>query len=87
VMNVENFDKLTIENKILLVEDMGDLVCSIEFYEHRIFLFAFNAMFVEAYRNIETDQIEKIHSVSYADLDKFLSRVTLGNLVKQTYIL
>jgi hypothetical protein len=86
-MNSQNFDELTINNKIVLIEDMGELVCSIEFYEHRIFLFSFNSMFVEAYRNIDTDKIEKIQTVTFQELDKFLSRIMLGNLVRQPSIL
>ena len=58
-----------------------------EFYEHRIYLFSFNSMFVEAYRNLESGEIESINSITLADLDKFLSQITLGNLVREAYIL
>lgn len=83
MMNVQSFDSLKMAEKILLIEDMGELVFSLEFYEHRIYLFSFNAMFIEAYKNIQTDEFEKIHSVSLADLDKFLAQITLGNLVQK----
>jgi hypothetical protein len=86
-MQLENFDKLTIEDKILLIEDMGDFVYSLEFYDHRVFLFSFQSAFVEVYKNLETDQVEKVCSVSIPDLDKYLSRITLGNLLRKTYIL
>ena len=86
-MNVEAFDRLQTSDKILLIEDMGELVFSMEFYEHRIYLFSFNSMFVEAYRNLESGEIESINSITLADLDKFLSQITLGNLVREAYIL
>lgn len=82
-MIVEAFDNLKTSDKILLIEDMGELVFSMEFYEHRIFLFSFNAMFIEAYKNLETDKFDKINSIGIADLDKFLSQITLGNLVRK----
>ncbi|HEY0742551.1 MAG TPA: hypothetical protein VGD40_13845 [Chryseosolibacter sp.] len=86
-MNVEAFDRLKTSDKILLIEDMGDLVLSMEFYDHRIFLFSFNSMFVEARKNLETGEIEAINSISLSDLDKFLAQVTLGNLIRKEYIL
>ena len=82
-MIVEAFDKLKTSDKILLIEDMGELVFSMEFYEHRIYLFSFNAMFIEAYKNLETDKFDKINSIGTAELDKFLSQITLGNLVRK----
>ena len=80
---MEAFDKLKTSDKILLIEDMGELVFSMEFYEHRIYLFSFNAMFIEAYKNLETDKFDKINSIGTAELDKFLSQITLGNLVRK----
>lgn len=86
-MNVKAFDNLKIEDKILLLEDMGEQVFSMEFYEHRIYLFSFNSLFVEVYRNLETGKVESINSITLDDLDKFLSQITLGNLIKPAYIL
>lgn len=86
-MNVQAFDNLKTEDKILLLEDMGELVFSMEFYEHRIYLFSFNTMFIEVYRNLESGKIESINSITLDDLDKFLSQITLGNLVRPAYIL
>jgi hypothetical protein len=86
-MNVQAFDNLRTRDKILLIEDMGELVFSMEYYEHRIFLFSFNGMFIEAYKNLETGKLESINSITLADLDKFLSQITLGNLVREAYIL
>jgi hypothetical protein len=71
------FDNLSIADKLLLIEDMGTEICSIEYYDHRVHLYSFNNLFVESFQNIETKDIEKIGVCTYADLDKFLSRVTL----------
>jgi hypothetical protein len=86
-MNVEAFDRLKIEHKILLIEDMGELVFSMEYYEHRVFLFSFNSLFVEVHKNLETNAIDKMDSIKLGDLDKYLSQITLGNLVREAYIL
>jgi hypothetical protein len=86
-MKVQAFDKLKTKEKILLIEDMGELVFSMEFYEHRIYLFSFNAMFIEVYKNLESGAVESINSIELSDLDKFLSQITLGNLVREAYIL
>jgi hypothetical protein len=86
-MKGQSFDTLKTSDKILLIEDMGNLVLSMEFYEHRIFLFSFQSIFIEVYRNLESGEVESIKSASTDDLDKFLSRITLGNLVREAYIL
>ena len=86
-MNVQAFDNLKTSDKILLIEDIGQLVFSLEFYEHRIYLVSLNSMFIEVCRNLETGKIERINSITLEDLDKFLSQITLGNLVRETYIL
>jgi hypothetical protein len=76
------FNKLSLHQKVLLVDDMGIELCSIEHYDHRIHLFAFNELFIEAYHNIETKQLEKIAVAEYGDLDKYLSRITISTLKK-----
>jgi hypothetical protein len=76
------FDELTLRNKALLVDDLAIPISSIEFYDHRIFLFSLNALFIEAYHNIETGEIERISSVPYNSLDKFLTRIRLGPYYK-----
>ena len=86
-MNVQAFDNLKTSDKILLIEDMGQLVSSLEFYEHRIYLLSLNSMFIEVYRNLESGKIEKIKTMTLDDLDKFLAQITLGNLVRESYIL
>lgn len=78
-MNAKSFDELSMHNKILLVDDLSTLVCSIEHYDHRIYLYSLNSIFIESYHDIETGAIEKIVTASYSDLDKYLSRVTLKN--------
>jgi hypothetical protein len=76
-MRPVHFNDLTVKDKLLLIEDFGVQLCSIEFYDHRIFLYALNTLFVEAYLNIETKAVERITIAEYADLDKFLSRVSI----------
>jgi hypothetical protein len=71
------FDNLSLRHKLLLVEDMGTEILSIEYYDHRIHLYAFDSMLVEKYQNIETKAIEKFTVCTNADLDKFLCRITL----------
>jgi hypothetical protein len=76
-MNTVSFNDLSMHNKILLVDDLATLVCSIEYYDHRIYLYSLNDLFIESYHNIDTGEIEKICTAAYAGLDKYLSRITL----------
>jgi hypothetical protein len=76
-MRTNNFNELSIQNKSLLVEDLATHLCSIEFYDYRIHLYALNSLFIEAYHNIESKEIERIESAEYGDLDKYLSRISL----------
>ena len=64
-------------NKILLVDDLATLVSSIEYYDHRIHLYSLNSLFIEAYHNIDTCELEKICIAEYSQLDRHLSRITL----------
>jgi hypothetical protein len=71
------FNDLSNSDKMLLVEDMGIHLSSIEYYDHRIHLYAMNSMLVEVYLNIETKEVERITVAAYSDLDKFLSRILI----------
>jgi hypothetical protein len=74
----KTFNELSTSNKELLIDDLGIHLCSIEFYDHRIHLYALNNMFIEVFHNIETREVEKILSVDYGQLDKYTMRITLG---------
>ena len=71
------FNDLSLEHKLLLLEDMGVELLSIEHYDHRVYLYAFGDFFVESYQNIDTRDMEIINVCESADLDKFLSRINL----------
>jgi hypothetical protein len=75
------FNILSLEHKNLLVEDMGQFLFSKEYYDHRIHLYSMNNMFVEAYYNIESKQLDSIVEISYADLDKYLSQILIYDLI------
>lgn len=76
-MNDKSFNKLSLHEKSLLVEDMAAHLISIEFYDHRIHLYALNDLFIEAYHNIETREIERISVAENGDLDKYLAQIIL----------
>jgi hypothetical protein len=76
----KTFNELTNHEKALLLEDFGILVCSIEFYDYRIYLYAFNNMLVEVFQNIETRAIEQMTTADYGSLDKYASRITMSTL-------
>ena len=75
-----SFDELSMQNKMTLVRDFATDLCSMEFYDHRIYLYSLNAMMIEVYENIETKEIENIITIRYSDLDKYLSRITMSAL-------
>jgi hypothetical protein len=78
--NQKTFNELSIKNKTLLLEDIGMELCSIEFYDHRIHLYAMNNMLVEVFQNIETREVERITTADYSNLDKYMMRITLEPL-------
>jgi len=79
--NQKTFNELSIRDKALLLEDMGVQVCSIEFYDYRIYLYAFNSLLVEVFQNIESRRIERVTTADYGNLDKYASRITLSTLL------
>jgi hypothetical protein len=83
-MKTSHFDKLSMHNKTLLIDDMATELGSIVFYDHRIYLYSLNSLFIEACHNLDTGKIERINVVRYADLDKFLVRIRLQPLRQPT---
>jgi hypothetical protein len=80
------FNELPMKDKLVIVEDYATELCSIEFYDHRIYLYAINDLMIEAYHNIETREVERIIIAEYRDLDKFLPWITLSSsLLKKVY--
>jgi hypothetical protein len=82
-----SFNELRMQDKLTIVEDFATELCSIEYYDHRIYLYAINDLMIEAYHNIATKEIEKIVVAEYRDLDKFLPWITLSSLLKKVYAL
>jgi hypothetical protein len=78
--NQDTFNGLSLKNKTLLLEDLGIELCSIEFYDHRIHLYAMDNMLVEVFQNIETREVERITTADYSNLDKYTMRITLEPL-------
>lgn len=72
------FNDLSLELKERILVEFATPLLSIEYYDHRIDLYALNALFVERYENIATGKVEKIVQAEYTDLDKFLSQIMIG---------
>jgi len=85
-MKDTSFDQLSMQNKVTLVRDFADDLCSMEFYDHRIYLYSLNSMMIEVYENIETKEIENIITIQYSDLDKYLSRITMSSLLAKSNV-
>lgn len=79
-MKAARFNELTLVDKNWLVREYGDYLISMEYYDYRVHLYSLNAHFIEMYQNIDTRQIERISIASSNDLNKFLSRILIGNL-------
>jgi hypothetical protein len=78
------FDQLAMVDKAWLLDEFGDYLMSIEYYEHRIFLYSFNNSFVELFENIDTRQVEKIETAPYGALDKYLSRIFIWKTLNKS---
>ncbi len=81
-MKTNCFNDLSLELKGKIIDEFATALLSIEYYDYRIDLFALNAILIERYQRIESGEIEKIHEAEYRDLDKYLSRIVIGNLKK-----
>jgi hypothetical protein len=79
-MKAGAFNQLPLTDKFWLVQEYGHYLLSIEYYDYRVSLCALNSEFVEIYKNIDTRIIEKICIADSRALDKFLTRVIIGNL-------
>lgn len=76
-MRTTNFNELAITEKAWLIHQFGDCLMSIEYYDHRIYLYSLNNSFIEVYEDIATRQIESIEEADYSALDKYLSRIII----------
>jgi len=75
------FDALSLKDKMTLVNDFSQEIMSIEFYDHRIRLYALNSILIESYQNIETRMIEQVRSLGPGDLNKYLSQISIPSLL------
>ncbi len=82
-MKAARFNELSLVDKNWLVLEYGEYLFSIEYYDFRVHLYSLNAHFIEVYQNIDSRQIERITIASSNDLNKFLSRILIGNLNKE----
>ena len=76
------FNDLSLSLKRKIIREFATPVVSIEYYDHRIDLFSLHTSLIECYQNISTGLIEKITEANYHDLDKYLSRIVIGNLIR-----
>lgn len=84
-MKTTQFNKLTLVDRAWLVYEFGEFLMSIEHYDYRINLYALNDQLIELFQNIDTRQIERIQLASYDGLDKYLTRIILGNLKRNKH--
>lgn len=82
-MKAGRFNDLALPDKAWLVYEFGNLLYTMEYYDHRIHLYELNSNYVELYYNIATRQIDNIAVANYKSLDKYLSRIVIGTLKKQ----
>lgn len=83
-MKNSSFNDLSPDLKHKIVEEFATPVVSLEYYDYRIDLFELNSHLIEQYQHIETGRIERITEATYADLDKYLGQIIIGNLMKHT---
>lgn len=77
------FNELALPDKAVLIAEFGNYLESIEYYDYWIHLYNLHENFIEIFYNINTKQIDKITLASYADLDKYLSRILIKGLTSK----
>lgn len=81
-MKAGKFNDLTLADKYWLVCEYAEYLLSIEHYDYRVSLYSLNCHYIEVYKNIDTRIIEKISIAGSSELNKYLSRILIGNLKK-----
>jgi len=76
-----SFDTLKMKDKWILINDFAEELMSIEYYDHRVRLYALNSILIESYQNIETKVVENIQSINKGDLDKYLAQIAIPSLL------
>jgi hypothetical protein len=84
-MKSNSFDNLKLVDRAWLVLQFGKLLTSIEHYDVRVYLFTLNNSFIEVYKDLETHQIKKISIANYKELDKYMSRIMIGDIKKMLH--
>ena len=79
-MELNSFNNLSLPDRASLIGEYGKLLTSMEYYGVRVYLFSLNSSLVEIFENVETRQITEITIATYDALDKYLSRILIGNL-------
>jgi hypothetical protein len=74
------FDKLDLEDKILMVESAGELITQITYFQYYIGLYALDQFLVEVYFNTTSKEFVNILSVSYRELDKYIKDIDISSL-------
>lgn len=77
-MKQNKFNDLPLQEKVLIISEYAEFLMTVEVIGYRIHLYSLNSHFVEAHHNLSTREVDKILITSYADLDRFLARVTVN---------
>lgn len=74
---------MSLLHKELLIEDIGVHLVSIEHYDHRIHLYALNDLLIEMRYDVGTKELSSVESISYEDIDKYLSRILIHDILNR----
>ena len=74
---------MSLLHKGLLIEDIGVHLVSIEHYDHRIHLYSLHGLLIEMRYDVETKHLISVESISYEDMDKYLSRILIHDILNR----
>lgn len=78
---MKGFDKLDIDSKSIMLQYNGQMLASVNYYNYKVTLFAFQHSLVEEYYDTEIKEVSRICTAQPQDLKKFIDEIDISDLM------
>jgi hypothetical protein len=79
-MDKLGFNDLSLEKKTLAIEEGGQFLEQIVYFNEKVDLYSLNNQFIEVYFSIATHSVKKITIADSSDMTKFISRISIKKM-------
>jgi hypothetical protein len=77
---MKGFDKLDIDSKSIMLHYNGRMLASVNYFNYRVTLFAFQHSLIEEYYDTESKEVSRICTARIQDLKKFLDHIDISDI-------